>query len=262
MNMSKQTPKSIINLNEVFPHLSHAPIVEAVVDIRFVLGEKWDAVALKEELQKRLSEYPKIETLKESKYQLSPQKPEDLIVEDLGCVGLKLHCKDKPYIAQFNKAGFVFSRLAPYENWNKFIQEAKRILEIYVDLLRPIDVKRIGVRFINRIEVKQNNIELKDYYKVPPESLKDLDWPLGGFFHRDIILVPTTQYAVNLIKTIQRPPNIQKGTTGLILDLDVFVNTNFPYNEDRLDIFLKEMRWIKNKIFFWSITNSLLEDLK
>lgn len=260
--MSQYKPKSIINIKEDFPHLSKAPIVEAVIDIRAVLGKKWDDAILRKELQKRLSDYPKIETLKESKYQLSAQKPEAFIIEDLGCVGLKLHCKDNPYIVQFNKGTFVFSRLTPYEDWGRFTREALRLMKIYSELLEPIEVKRIGLRFINRISMKQEKAELKKYYKSPPESLKGLDWPLGGFFHRDVIRVPGTSYAVNLIKTVQNSSNIQTREVGLILDIDVFINTNFDYSTERLVMLLDEMRWVKNKIFFGSITDKSLEEFK
>ena len=54
-----------------------------------------------------------------------------------------------------------------------------------------------------------------------------------------MIQVPETPYLVNLIKTVQ---NVS-GETGLILDIDVFMQSQFNYNELRIIECLKEMRW-------------------
>lgn len=247
-----------INLHEKFIHLSKAPIVEAVLDIRIVPSAKWDETNLQRELKQRLSNYPKIETLREARYKLSPGKPDDFEVEDFGCVGFKLYSNDNLHIAQFNKAAFVFSRLKPYEDWGQFSQEALRLWTVYYELLRPAEVRRIGLRFINRIAIKQEKIELADYYKYPPEPLKELNWPLTGYLHHDVVQIPETPYSVNLIKTVQKVP----GEIGLILDIDAFMQNHFEYTELRVIECLEEMRWVKNKIFFSSLTEKIIEELK
>ena len=250
--------KSIIDLDEQFPRLSNAPIVEAALDIRVVPPVKWDESSLENELKKRLPNYSKIEPVREARYQLSPGKPGHMTVEDFGCVGFKLHSNDNLHIAQFNKSAFVFSRLRPYEDWNQFSQEATRLLVIYHELLHPTEVIRIGLRFINRIDIQSETVELADYYKYPPEPLRELNWPLTGYINHDVVQVPGTPYSVNLIKTIQHTP----GETGLILDIDVFMQNNFEYDEPSIIKYLKEMRWVKDKIFFNSLAEKALAEFR
>ena len=248
-----------IDLKEKFPHLSKAPIVEAVLDIRVVPSVKWDETSLQAELKQRLPDFPKVETIREARVQIVPPGlPGKPAFEDVGCVGLKLHANDNLHIAQFNKGAFVFSRLKPYVDWGKFSQEALRLWAIYCELLKPTEVRRIGLRYINRIAVKQATVELSDYYKYPPESLKDLNWPLAGYLHHDVMQVPETAYSVNVIKTVQNVP----GEIGLLLDIDVFMPSQFAYNELRIIECLEEMCWVKNKIFFSSVTEKLIEELK
>jgi uncharacterized protein (TIGR04255 family) len=247
-----------IDLTEKFPHLPKAPIVEAVLDIRVVPSVKWDETKLQSELKRCLPDFPKVEPLRYKRYRLPTEEQNNPIIEDLGCVGFKVHSIDNLHIAQFNKGAFVFSRLKPYEDWVQLSGEALRLLAIYRDLLKPTEVTRIGLRFINRIAIKQEKIELADYYKYPPEPLKELDWMLAGYLHHDVMQVPGTSYSVNLIKTIQDVP----GEIGLILDIDVFMRNPFEYNEQRIKERLEEMRWVKNKIFFSSMTDKVLEDLK
>jgi len=248
-----------IDLKEEFSHLSKAPIVEAALDIRVALSVKWDEASLQAELKQRLPDFPKVETLRETRVQFVPlEQPGKPTVDDVGCVGLKLHSNDNLHIAQFNKGAFVFSRLKPYVDWGKFSQEALRLWAIYCELLKPLEVRRIGLRFINRIAVKQATIEISDYYKYPPGSLKELNWPLAGYLHHDVMQVPETAYSVNVIKTVQNVP----GEIGLLLDIDVFMQNNFAYDELRIIECIEEMRWVKNKIFFSSITEKALEELK
>ncbi len=248
-----------IDLKEKFPHLSKAPIVEAVLDIRVVPSVKWDETSLQAELKQRLPDFPKVETLRGSRVQIAPPvKPGSPAVEDFGCVGLKLHSNDNFHIVQFNKGGFVFSRLKPYADWGQFSQEALRLWAIYCELLKPSNVGRIGLRFINRIAIKQAPIELSDYYKYPPVPLKELNWPLAGYLHHDVMQVPETAYSVNVIKTVQ---NVS-GEIGLLLDIDVFMQSHFVYNELRIIECMEEMRWVKNKIFFCSLTEKLIQELK
>jgi uncharacterized protein (TIGR04255 family) len=247
-----------IDLAETFPHLSKAPIVEAVIAISVVPSVTWDETSLQSELKRRLPDFPKVEPLRQARYQIPIGKQNNPIVEDLGCVGFKLHSSDNLHIAQFNKEAFVFSRLKPYLDWAQLRQEALRLWAIYFELLKPMEVIRIGLRFINRIAIMQERVELSDYYRHPPDSLKELNWPLAGYLHHDVIRVPETQHSVNLIKTVQNIP----GERGLILDIDVFMGNRFEYNESSLKRFLEEMRWVKNKIFFSSLTEKIIEELK
>lgn len=251
--------KKTIDIKEKFPHLSKAPIVEAALDIRVIPSAQWDETTLQRELKQRLPDFPKAETLREARVQIVPSvqqgKP---AFEDIGCVGLKLHSDDNLHITQFNKGAFVFSRLNPYSAWGQFSQEALRLWTIYCELLKPTEVRRIGLRFINRIVVKREKVELSDYYKNPPEPLKELNWPLAGYLAHDVMQVPETPYSVNLIKTVQNVP----GEIGLILDIDVFMQSQFKYDELRIIECLEEMRWVKNTIFFNSITQKALEEFK
>lgn len=247
-----------INPNENFPHLDKAPIVEAAIDIRIVPSGTWDEKIIQNELKNKLLDYPKLEPLRETRYQFNPPEFNNPKIEDFGCIGLRLEAKNVPHIVQFNKTAFVFSRLKPYQDWQKFTQEAYRLFAIYYQLLRPTEIVRIGLRFINRIAVEQERIKFADYYKSPPETLKELNWPLGGHLHHDVIQVPGTNYSVNLIKTVQNIP----GNIALILDIDVFMQDQFEYNEARLKETLNEMRWIKNKIFFSSLTPNAIKEMK
>jgi uncharacterized protein (TIGR04255 family) len=246
-----------------FPLLAKAPIVEAVVDIRVACEVKWEELWLRDILQKKLPEYSKIETLRQSKYQVSVKKGQaaQAVCEDAGSVGLRLHDSTGHHIVQFNAGAFVFSRLKPYEKWGQFSGEALRLWGLYSELLKPKVVQRVGLRYVNRLPFSLEANRLDDFYKVPPEIPSDLRWSLKGFLHHDVYQVPDTFYQVNLIKT-QVPPTASDATSGLILDIDVFIQEAFECTNDAIIGHLKEMRQIKNEAFFRNLTDNMIEVLK
>ena len=163
----------IINVNENFPHLNNAPIVEAVVAINAIALREWEPVLICGEVKKAVSPgYPNISEQRQFQGQVSFGKEAEpkSSVTYLGCSGLRAIANDGKYIAQFNKDSFVFSRLTPYEDWNKFLSEAFRLWNIHREIIRPSLIQRIGVRFINRIEFRD---QLKEYLvKIPKKHQK------------------------------------------------------------------------------------------
>jgi uncharacterized protein (TIGR04255 family) len=65
--------------------------------------------------------------------------------------------------------------------------------------------------------------------------------------------VPGHPYFVNFISTIQPSPN----GIALIIDIDVFRGP-FSLGDVDLEFSLAEMRWLKNKLFFGSVTQKTL----
>lgn len=249
---------NLVDLEEKFPHLPQAPIVEAVLDIRVVLSVMWDEDNLRNKLEQLLPDYPKRDTMQETELQFSPETGAN-VIKDSVHVGLKCNSEDNLNVAQFNKDSFVFSRLKPYENWDRFSQEALRLWEIYCELLKPTEIGRIGLRFINRLAVgKGQRVEWADYYKRPPVPIEGLNWSLSGYLHRDVLQVPGTYYLVNVIKTTQ---NTEKDI-GLLLDIDVFMSNRLNFDELQISEHMNKMRWVKNKVFFSSLTEKALEECK
>ena len=178
----------------------------------------------------------------------------------MGWRGLRCESADRLHVAQFNRDGFAFSRLAPYESWNQFQQEGLRLWQLHRELVQPAEVQRLGLRFINRIVIPQEGPRLEDYLEAPPKLPRDVDLPVAGFLHHDTLTVPGHEYGINFIQTVQPPQGPDTG--GLILDIDVFTTRPFSVDQDALERHLSEMRWLKNKVFFGSITRRVLETIK
>ena len=245
-----------------FPHLSRAPIVEAVIDIRAQFEKEWQHESIEEQLKKELPDYPHIEPQKmfRTTTTIRPDQQPQTATIDLGWKGFFFRFEDNKQVVQFQRDGFAFSRLEPYEDWDHLIREAHRLWDIYQKYVSPLVPSRLGVRFINRIEAASEG-RIEDYLTDAPEPPCGLEWPFDGFFHHDTFTVPGTPYSVNLIRLLEASQPLTKPNMSFIIDIDVFVTS--PLELDNIwGRHLDNIHDIKNEVFFKSVTHSELEALK
>lgn len=247
-------PTIDINVDEPFPTLRHPPSVEAVIDIRVVPATPPTEDSLRNYVQSKFGDYRFWDSQKEIQFQFqfglapaSAQAPNQTTRE--GWKGVRFRSNDQKYIAQFNRDGFILSRLRPYESWPQLLHEAVRLWAGYAEFVKPVQIVRIGLRYVNVIQMPAGESQFGNYLKVVPAVPEGLDWQIVGFMHQDALTVPDYPYAVNVIKTVQ-PPN---PGYSLILDIDVSTTEPFECNDSMLNQRLTEMRWLKNKVFFGSI---------
>ena len=253
-----------IDLAESFARLPRAPIVEAVIDVRGRAEAPWEESEIKAQLKAELPDYPEVISHREFRHEVKippGQEPQQML-QDLGWKGFRLQSTDKLHIAQFNRDGFVFSRLHPYESWEQLIGEGMRLWRIHQAIARPSEVQRLGLRFINRILLPPKDMDFEAYLVAPPKPPSSLDLPFLGFFHNETLAVPGYPYAINIVRTIQHPQPPEPDRLGLILDHDVFTMEPFTVQQEILDRRLAEMRWLKNKVFSGSITEKALVILR
>src|SRR5213592_3830997 len=114
-----------IDVAEEFPHLPKAPIVEAVIDIRARSEAAWEEPAVRSQAEEKLEGYAFLDSQRMIEHQVKMEmgKPPEQILRELGWRGLRFKSEDDRHICQFNRDGFVFSRLRPYEDWEQLQSE-------------------------------------------------------------------------------------------------------------------------------------------
>lgn len=249
-----------IDLMEEFPHLDRAPIVEAVIHWRARGRKELQRDGLSDELKSK-SGYPTVKTQKEVQLEaeIGPQGASQ--AQRAHWHGLRLESADSRNIAQFTRNGFVFSRLAPYEDWNRFAEEATRLWQVHVEIAEPVGIERLGVRFINRISPIQLS-EVDETLALAPRCPGSLALPIQEFLHRSRFNVPKTPYNISIIQTTQPAGATEIGEIGLILDIDVFTTSTIEMNNQDIDSRLADMRWLKNKAFFNLMTPQAIDQFK
>jgi uncharacterized protein (TIGR04255 family) len=262
MNGAPSSHSFAIDLTEAFPHLSQSPVVEAVVEVRARATCAWEHNSIVAMLKSKLLEYPAIQLAQDLRDAgFFGAEGATQAGADGGARGLCFQSSDKLHIAQFNRDGFVFSRVAPYANWGQLRDEALRLWAIYRDIAQPAGIQRVGLRFINRIPMANESTALSDCLIAPPKPPAGIPVQLAAFVHHDAFAIPGHPYDVNLIRMMQ-PCNMAGATNALIVSIDV--STSHPFDSDTAALLqrMNDMRWLKNKTFFGCVTERALEGFR
>lgn len=232
------------------------PIIEAVVEVRVVtpLDD-----ALLNKLQNLLAE----------RYPAPPQKTANISVEagpngvtiNQEASGFKILSNDGTFTVSVGRGAISTSRTAPYGGWDEFIGEAVLNWEVWKKVAGRRDIARIGLRYINRIDVPvAENVEI---------SMDDI-LNFGVKRPRLTGFGPMTQFAVNAeIPMLERPyklilnssptPSPLVKTASFLLDLDLSLDHQLPKNDDALWGEVTKFREIKNLVFDACITDKTRE---
>ncbi len=242
-----------------YPHLSKAPIEEAIIDIQVTLPINFEVIKLSS-LGGEISEkYPQEQALREIKGGLkfeggkasAPEVTDTLL-------GFRYDSQDKKQIVQFRKNGFTFSRIKPYETWEDLKAEGLLLWGKYKNLTNP-NILRVALRYINKINISNSNSDLSYYVNNPPKVPQDLPQDISGYLSRVTITKPSIG-ATAIITQAVDPSSTEIGP--LILDIDVYkVSSNIFKEADAISL-LDELRNFKNDIFFGIITDNMVEVYK
>lgn len=262
--MSDHTP-FMIDRTERFEHLPRAPIVEAVIQLRARAESMPAADRLEAYLKNALPQYPQAKAIGSVSVAArvmagSPARSSVASEAEHTWLGLRVQTSDGLNVGMFTRDFFSYSRLKPYENWEKFIGEALRLWQVHQELCGPSEIARLGVRFINRFEVPVAGLDPSDYLKGVPS-------PPGaflrsGFLYRDELAAGDLPYGATVMRTIQPGPEASSGRAGLLLDVDVFTLEPFPSEQSMIERRLADLHWLKNRVFFDNVTERALKSCR
>lgn len=157
----------------------------------------------------------------------------------------------------------TWSRLAPYEGWDSFIARIAREYKIAATLGANRPLERIGLRFINRIDVPLDPdsgvFRYEDFIAVTV-GLPDLFDPVASYQWRiDKVFSESKLMAVIQSATLMSEV---PGTMGFLIDIDVGANEGLPSKHDDIFNRLSDMRALKNELFEVMITEHARESFR
>lgn len=249
-----------LDLSESFQHLARAPIVEAVIHWRARAQKQLESDTLNAVLADRLPQYPVREPIHDQLVEMmatfSGGGDSSSVRQKRDWHGLRLKSNDGSYVVQFKRDGLIFSRNRNYANWEEFTAAAKEVWHAYVDVAAPVEIERLGVRFINQLPAATGET-LHQYLREPPTCPSNL--PLKEFVYQSTFSVPSHPFGIRVIKVMQPSmPDVQQ-SSGLFVDIDVFSTKAIPIESAALDSAFVQMRWLKNKVFFTLLTDAAVK---
>jgi uncharacterized protein (TIGR04255 family) len=233
-------------------HYANAPITEGLIDLGVELPSDAEVASLDAVFQHVKGEYPTREERSLFQGRLSAGAQVGASAKQTK-VGYLFRSADGKRVLQVRLDGFTFSRLKPYENWAALRDEAKGLWSAYRELVRPIKVTRVGVRYINQIDVPSARIELKDYFRTFPEVSPDLPQDLGAFLMQLQIPQVDLDAVLVLTQTGGAPPRFD--VASVILDIGLFKEHCDFKSDDEVWEVLESFRDRKNEVFEGCITD-------
>lgn len=232
---------------EVFPHLSKAPATEAVIEFRTRPNNAAKAAVLTRLAPTGFS----VEELREyaGEIELTPAGPR--IKEQVKSPsGFRLLSPDGRVVVSATLERVATSRLYPYIDWSDLLKTAREFWDRYVRLVEPQTVVRLGVRYINRLDLPTGAGSLREYLEAPPSVFPGTAGPLKGFVKR---AVTAEDDGITAIVTQALQESYERRTV-LILDIDCSVTSSFEAQDAAMWTQLSELRVRKNRIFFGNLT--------
>ncbi len=240
--------------------LAHAPIIEAVIDINCDLPPDTDFGELQERAADALrASYPKLRRQITQRHELglgAAESPEVAMGRKI--TRLLLLTEDERQLVQFRSEGYSFNRLAPYGSLDEYLRDIEWTWEVFRELARPVQIRAIGLRFINRILLPTNDglVELNDYLRVSPQLPDEETLQFTGFLNQHAAVEITTGNHVNITLVMEA---LKGDKLPIIFDIATSdLRPKEPEAWQDVREAIESLRRLKNRIFERTLTESCL----
>jgi uncharacterized protein (TIGR04255 family) len=238
----------------------HAPITEAVIHL---LTSNTLSDTDRTKVARRLKElYPHSQPLLQQSFSININEtgvPNVMVGPQPQ--GFRLASDDQADIAIIQHNGILISRLSPYPGWQKFRDRANAVWTKWRAAISNPPVSRIGVRYINRIDIPYGNepiINPSDYLLFSPEDPGISSAPMQGYLVQITKPTDAPHWLASVTSTLVSPPPLLNHIS-ILFDIDVFRTEEIPRRDDELSAVVDETRRIKNDIFERCITDRTRE---
>lgn len=230
---------------------SRAPITQAILEIQCEVSSDVDIDALQNIVN--LNEFPRVEDAKHVQVDLG--RSGETTSQRLGFV---MHHKSGRFTVGSRSTGLSYTENAPYSGWEDFSSRALEFWSEYKKIARPTGIKRLGVRFVNQINIPKPQIEIKDYVRTAVDISPYLPQAVSGYFLQVTVPLDKFDSSATITSTITASKTV--GTTSLILDIDAFqivdISPEEAVSEDELCSRLNTLRDAKNYTFEACVTDA------
>lgn len=247
-------------------HYRRAPIIEATISLGTVPPTNLTAESLIEIHDSVKERYPNV--VEEYFYAGEVSVPaigEPPEHEDThGHIGYSFSDLNQQRTLRVTVDGFDFSIGQPYDRWQPFRDEALELWEIFKGVSGAMEISRVALRYINRIDIPNTGLaRMEDYFKVYLEIPEG--WPGGtsltNFFVQ--FRVPQPDLDCDLVVNHAPVPSPESNMVSVMLDFELFKEFYAPPLQISEDAeawqLLEKLRKRKNDVFNASITEEAKE---
>lgn len=227
---------------------SHPPITEAVIEVKF--ATPLDSTVFEKLNTKFNKSYPDDKVIRSLQFALTVNAG-DLNPQPSrsdGPTGHRRSSADMTQLLVLWPDSFVISQLAPYTGWQVFFDRFTRDWKVWKRSKGFREINRIGVRFINRIDIPvENGIAQHEQYLNIYPKLPDSIATVGSYAVQTLSRFEDIHCMLTINSASVPSPLLEH--VSFMLDIDIAKETDLPQNDSEIFQLLNKIREKKNKIF-------------
>ncbi|MBL0184636.1 MAG: TIGR04255 family protein [Candidatus Obscuribacter sp.] len=153
-------------------HYQKPPIIEAIMDFVVTPMVPLEPDQLMAFAQTQSKDYADQSPVSEFTLNIDGQNLGTPTTPSMKVVSYIARDHDENRAFQVRSTGFSYSKLAPYDCWESFFNEGKRIWNLYSNFSNPKSIDRVAVRFINRLDIPLPITDFKDWLQTVPDRAR------------------------------------------------------------------------------------------
>ncbi len=224
------------------------PITEAVIELQFATPLDVDDMAKVSADLKSL--YPLQQPITDVRVHLNLPSGQQVVTtaHPIETHGSRLSTGNQEQIVLVWPQIFVCSQLAPYPGWDAFFERFCRDWGVWKRSLGYRKITRIGVRYINRIDIPAAApiVQHEEYLNVYPHMPAMFQTLMA---YSVVAQLPLPEIGSILTLNSSSSPSPLLGHTAFIIDQDIAKESDVPQNDNSIYTLLNQIRAKKNEVF-------------
>jgi uncharacterized protein (TIGR04255 family) len=158
----------------------HPPVIEALCEIQFEQNTSWTLTVPGLLYEQVRGLFPK--QREALRLNLGFSSTQGTLSQEVGTTPLIQFLRsDEKALIQVGPYLLAVNHLAPYPTWAEFLPIIEQGIQAYRKVAEPTTIRRIGLRYINRIEIPGERIQLEEYLEFYPFVGKALPQEFASF---------------------------------------------------------------------------------
>lgn len=242
-------------------HISYPTITEAICDFHFhfLEGKEWEP-SLPEELFKHIQDdYPEMESVFEMGLQLESRPAGTGTTFLPQSQKVRFKHRNRPLVLQFAENSLSVSTLFPYQGWKRMREDVLSTWRRVEEILHPVQVDRVGLRYINAFKKEDMNERLSDWLVATEYIPEGIVRSESGYFLRSQSRLDTENVLMITLGDVKSASsNDEYGS--IIFDIDRIAEKVIAPGTGKLEEVLEQLHEDVREVFF-SAKGEKLENL-
>ncbi len=230
------------------------PLIEAVCEFRLTPDTAWDLTIpglLYENIKER---FPRREQRLIHELEITTG-PEGIQQQVRTSERIFLFAKDDRMFVQLGPRLVAINCLKPYPTWDGYKPEIKRVFESLNQIIEIRGLQRIGLRYINRIDIPGSSIKLEDYFEFYLFLGPRLPQAIASFIGGSEFIYANGRDRCR-VQLMSAPPMVPQ-TSSFTLDIDYFLSQAKGVEVQRAITWVEEAHDYVEEVFEGCINDSL-----